>query len=262
MSDASRIVSDHSCFDCVTAGQTVDGDFNTFHMATDCCIDGDRCTIISGCNVDYRGDFGTLRVDDSTIHGNHNTVTGLGNTITGSFNTEILAGRIRQHLGCSYDDESDTCSSGAALPTRRSTRRRRGVCFPLQSSTPEVPVTRRTSRRRSRNIPREWNEWNDEDEDCNVMYLETSVPRSVRVDPVAKPQITYPDMPAEGEPEITNDDEEDKVSCIICRERRKATVAVPCGHVYSCITCVRAMRPTQCAICRAPLEKVIPRYES
>jgi hypothetical protein len=53
----------------------------------------------------------------------------------------------------------------------------------------------------------------------------------------------------------------DTAACVLCLERARTTAAVPCGHMYACVTCVRASRPTQCAVCRQPIEKLIRIYQ-
>jgi hypothetical protein len=49
--------------------------------------------------------------------------------------------------------------------------------------------------------------------------------------------------------------------CLICQDRARKTVVVPCGHSYSCVTCFHnnATKRT-CAICRKDFDKVIPLY--
>lgn len=49
-------------------------------------------------------------------------------------------------------------------------------------------------------------------------------------------------------------------ACKICFERASTTVCVPCGHVYSCVTCILIAQPRICAICREGLASVIRFY--
>ncbi len=64
---------------------------------------------------------------------------------------------------------------------------------------------------------------------------------------------TYPEMPKDHEATTTDDDK----MCKICFDRVKSTVMVPCGCMYSCVTCVRKERPTVCAICRHAVANVV-----
>jgi hypothetical protein len=73
--------------------------------------------------------------------------------------------------------------------------------------------------------------------------------------PKTVPTISYPKA-VKNEPSAPDGTPADRV-CIVCMDRAVATVAVPCGHAYACITCVCDSKPTTCAMCRAPLEKII-----
>ncbi len=71
---------------------------------------------------------------------------------------------------------------------------------------------------------------------------------------------TYPPVPAGGEPDAP-DGTPDAQLCVICQERLRSTVVVPCGHVYSCVTCMAKARPVVCAMCNAHVEKVIRKFD-
>ncbi len=45
--------------------------------------------------------------------------------------------------------------------------------------------------------------------------------------------------------------------CVVCMDRRRATVCLPCGHMCLCVTCsrVQPLRRT-CVICRTPLTEI------
>jgi len=64
-------------------------------------------------------------------------------------------------------------------------------------------------------------------------------------------------LPPRAASEPTATDDADK--CIICETRAVSTELVPCGHHYSCVTCVHhpSMART-CALCRAPYQRIIP----
>lgn len=73
------------------------------------------------------------------------------------------------------------------------------------------------------------------------------------------PECTYPDAVPD-EPSLPDGAPENQ-QCTICYDRARATVAVPCGHCYACVTCIRTQLPKECAICRKPLEKIIRKFE-
>lgn len=64
------------------------------------------------------------------------------------------------------------------------------------------------------------------------------------------PTIKYPDEPEGGDPQLPDDHPR---LCTLCLEREKRMAIVPCGHLYACITCIRASKPTTCAQCRKAL---------
>jgi hypothetical protein len=64
------------------------------------------------------------------------------------------------------------------------------------------------------------------------------------------PVTHYPALPDGGEP---SEVEDGTPVCSTCLERRVTTVATPCGHSYSCITCLHATHPTVCDHCRKPV---------
>lgn len=58
----------------------------------------------------------------------------------------------------------------------------------------------------------------------------------------------------DSEPAVV-DGETDK--CIICETRAVSTEMVPCGHHYSCVTCVHhPSMSRKCALCRTPFERI------
>ncbi len=78
----------------------------------------------------------------------------------------------------------------------------------------------------------------------------------------APPAITYPAALAEPEKSLDTTDLADPRLCIICCDRERNTITVPCGHPYACVTCVLAARPTQCPICRVALTAVMRTYHA
>jgi formylmethanofuran dehydrogenase subunit E len=47
--------------------------------------------------------------------------------------------------------------------------------------------------------------------------------------------------------------------CRICFERPITQVPVPCGHAIACAGCLETS-PTQCCLCRRPIDKIIKLY--
>jgi len=73
--------------------------------------------------------------------------------------------------------------------------------------------------------------------------------------PAPPPAITYPTGGDHAPKEL-------EAPCVVCLDSARATIAIPCGHIYSCITCLAVARPTTCAICRQPVEKFIKIHEA
>ncbi|KFW95424.1 Mitochondrial ubiquitin ligase activator of NFKB 1, partial [Phalacrocorax carbo] len=54
-----------------------------------------------------------------------------------------------------------------------------------------------------------------------------------------------------------------KNACVICLGNTKSCVFLECGHVCSCTECYRALpEPKRCPICRQPISRVVPLYNS
>lgn len=83
--------------------------------------------------------------------------------------------------------------------------------------------------------------------------------RRRRTKPRAPPVAIDIYPPASTEPESETDDE--TRACMLCLTRVKTTTVVPCGHCYACVTCVRDSKPTTCAVCRGPVERVIRLFQ-
>ncbi|CAK4078421.1 unnamed protein product [Aphanomyces euteiches] len=47
--------------------------------------------------------------------------------------------------------------------------------------------------------------------------------------------------------------------CIVCLDRKKQTVCVPCGHVAACVPCAETIQHTtrRCPVCRTPVRELI-----
>ncbi|XP_067167216.1 mitochondrial ubiquitin ligase activator of NFKB 1 [Apteryx mantelli] len=54
-----------------------------------------------------------------------------------------------------------------------------------------------------------------------------------------------------------------KNACVICLSDPKSCVFLECGHVCACHECYRALpEPKKCPICRQPISRVVPLYNS
>ena len=64
---------------------------------------------------------------------------------------------------------------------------------------------------------------------------------------------------------LQQEEVDDDDTCIICQDREKVTVVVPCGHCDFCLQCVLELykkgdpeKEQTCPICREPIEQIIP----
>ena len=68
--------------------------------------------------------------------------------------------------------------------------------------------------------------------------------------------------------ELDLDEEEEAAAvapgaCTVCLSRERSCVFLDCGHVCACGPCYRALpQPKRCPICRAPIDRVVPLYNS
>ncbi|KAM9750845.1 mitochondrial ubiquitin ligase activator of NFKB 1 isoform 1-T6 [Menidia menidia] len=52
-------------------------------------------------------------------------------------------------------------------------------------------------------------------------------------------------------------------SCSVCLSRQRSCVFLECGHVCACAQCYEALPPPKkCPICRAPIDRMVPLYNS
>ena len=65
--------------------------------------------------------------------------------------------------------------------------------------------------------------------------------------------------------DMQQEEVDDDDTCIICQDREKVTVVVPCGHCDFCLQCVLELykkgdpeKEQTCPICREPIEQIIP----
>ncbi|XP_065711228.2 mitochondrial ubiquitin ligase activator of NFKB 1 [Patagioenas fasciata] len=54
-----------------------------------------------------------------------------------------------------------------------------------------------------------------------------------------------------------------KNACVVCLSSAKSCVFLECGHVCSCTECYQALpEPKRCPVCRQPVSRVVPLYNS
>ncbi|KAJ3586468.1 hypothetical protein NHX12_012866 [Muraenolepis orangiensis] len=52
-------------------------------------------------------------------------------------------------------------------------------------------------------------------------------------------------------------------ACAVCLSRERSCVFLECGHVCACEPCYQALlRPKKCPMCRAPIDRMVPLYNS
>lgn len=52
-------------------------------------------------------------------------------------------------------------------------------------------------------------------------------------------------------------------ACAVCLSKERSCVFLECGHVCACGPCYQALpQPKRCPICRAPIDRVVPLYNS
>jgi hypothetical protein len=79
--------------------------------------------------------------------------------------------------------------------------------------------------------------------------------------PAAPPTPTYPAAPPLGQEEASAPDgTPDDRLCVACLDRPKVVVAVPCGHVSTCVTCAATARPQVCPVCRTPVTMMVKTF--
>ena len=99
------------------------------------------------------------------------------------------------------------------------------------------------------------------EEDPDVIHFndeKVSVPQPALV---LVPTFTYPNK---GEDVKVTDNTKDEDTCLICFERVRKTINLPCGHICYCFRCTKELgqRETKnCALCRAQLTSVQPFYK-
>lgn len=56
----------------------------------------------------------------------------------------------------------------------------------------------------------------------------------------------------ESKDEVCGEGEPDNLRCIICMEKRRKTMIIPCNHSYTCIGCVKKI--DKCPVCRQTIK--------
>ena len=264
----------------------------------DCSVTGNH-NVIYGERVTVTGNHNLVNSSNGTVTGNHNTFYGVGNRYRGSHlkfigraktddsaftmqnSVAALAGRgnspaddvseelrtVLRRLAGDATPERDVTQSQDANDIGRVLAQLNGdVTYSSASTVPRVPLSLRP--------------FNRDVHQRGLAALTASVRApaslSARLDdgarqrdlayygasifPPSPAPLVYA-LPAPADEPSAPDDTPDEKLCVICMDRVKTTVVVPCGHCYACITCVRASAPRACQVCKAPVEKVIRKYE-
>ena len=53
-----------------------------------------------------------------------------------------------------------------------------------------------------------------------------------------------------------DDDDDNAPTCIVCFERGRNAMLMPCGHMFTCSECVAQLRQRECPVCRTRIERV------
>lgn len=77
--------------------------------------------------------------------------------------------------------------------------------------------------------------------------------------PLERP--VYPSLPPEGEEEAPEETAEELL-CILCSSRQRRAIVIPCGHYYSCLTCMVKHQPRVCALCSGEVTQVVRVFQS
>lgn len=124
-----------------------------------------------------------------------------------------------------------------------------------------------------------FDEWNKDDNPylvhsnfnskCSFSPLSNNIYPNIQTSPSA-PMFEYPDHPLQNPtlktkrraplPPINNQSNTRIINynCMICGNDKKNVVAIPCGHVVSCINCINRLRERQpCPVCMYPVDKFL-----
>lgn len=52
-------------------------------------------------------------------------------------------------------------------------------------------------------------------------------------------------------------DEAEKTTCVVCMENPRDALLMPCGHMYTCMDCVKQLRTRSCPICRTSISRCV-----
>jgi DNA repair protein RAD16 len=52
-------------------------------------------------------------------------------------------------------------------------------------------------------------------------------------------------------------DDEAEPACVVCMDRPRTALLVPCGHCHFCYECATQLESRSCPVCRAPIQRVV-----
>ena len=101
------------------------------------------------------------------------------------------------------------------------------------------------------NAAHEW--WRDSHSDpLSALYVVVVVALGAPAS-AARDSIPRPLARRQGSADAANESEQ----CMICMDKAKATVMVPCGHECACVPCVLKDKPTTCYYCHQPITDAV-----
>jgi hypothetical protein len=227
------------------------GNHNHFRSCTNVTWEGNHCTIDAhSSNVTLAGNFTYAHGKDCLIMGSHTTDRGSNNTLEPLTTTDTRrAARADQpYASMSFNTISSSGRSGRTILGNMTMLGGRHTGVSLTDANGVVSYYASMD-----DLPAVVN---------GDIVVGIEIPRQPPPAPVVLPQpapppplppaIEYPEAPRESEPSI----EDAEKQCVLCMDRAKTTVAIPCGCSYACVTCIRASRPVACALCRTPLRGI------
>jgi len=102
--------------------------------------------------------------------------------------------------------------------------------------------------------------YEEDERDIQISYSDKNLDNRTGFTP-------YPPTPIITNPNENNNSEtasvlDDEFRCIICSDRRRDVVLVPCGHLSICLTCSNLLpEPKRCPVCRSDVTQIVKVYK-
>lgn len=230
----------------VAAGSVLHCTGSVIDGGRDFTINGNG-NVIRGTNVIVNGNNNRVTGPNARVTGNGNRITGNDCIVNGNYNVITGSGCIAEGNG-NYIRNIPRVVREIPLPFATVAQTSHAI---VTSVTPPATAAPLPARATGTIV-------NDSTQPYTPAYVQGNVIyRTNPAPPAPPPAISYPEEPKESEAELETNDPSDARLCIICLTHPRATVAVPCGHSYGCVACVRKSQPIECPVCRAKLTAVI-----